>query len=394
MSPRTRLAVAVVSTALIGYIAAGSLLSRVLGDSSYGQLAIFNEVVRLVLDAYVEPVNVDRAMAGARQGMSDALDGDSAYLEPEDFRIAQQPLHEGDADVGLVVTRRFAFVMIVAPRPGSAAAKAGLRAGDIVKTIDGRHTRQMPAIVADRALHGAPGSSVKLAILRAGADPFDVTLVRERMLPAAPESRTLDASTGYLRVSDFTPATADEVRTKVEALKKGGAKSLVLDLRDAAWGAPGDGVKVAEVFLKGGPIGKLVGRHAEEQLFQADPSRSSWSGPLVVLTNNGTAGPAEVVAAAIADAERAKLVGERTFGRAGISRTIPLPDGGLILTTAKYVSPKGTAIHGEGLKPAVAVDATPDEDEDLPKDAPRPDHILDKALEVLHGTAPAARAAA
>src|SRR5512135_1696098 len=113
MSPRTRLAVAVASTALIGYIAVGSLLGRVLGDTSYGQLSIFNEVVKLVLEAYVEPVNIDRAMAGARQGMADALDGDSAYLDPEELKLYEQPARDTDADVGLVLTRRFSFVMVV-----------------------------------------------------------------------------------------------------------------------------------------------------------------------------------------------------------------------------------------------------------------------------------------
>jgi len=386
MSPRVRLAVAVVSTALIGYVAVGSLLGRVLGDTSYGQLAIFNEVTRLVLDAYVEPVNLDHAMAGARQGMADALDGDSTYLDPEEFRLYQQPAKEGDAEVGLVLTRRFAFVMVVAARPGSPAAKGGLRAGDLIKTIDERHTRTMPAVVAERLLRGAPGSSVKLGILRAGADPFDLSVVRERVSPSAPQGRMVDGSVAYLKVSDFTPATADDVRTQVEALKKGGARELLLDLRDAAWGTPTDGVKVAEAFLKGGPVAKLVGRRVEEQLLQADPARSAWSGPLVVLVNNGTAGPAEIVAASLADAGRAQLVGERTFGRAGVTRTLALPEGGLVLTTAKYVSPKGTAIHGEGLKPSVAVDATPDSDEDLPADAPRPDRIFDKGLEVLRGT--------
>ena len=107
----------------------GSLLGRALGDTSYGQLAIFNEVVRLVLDAYVEPVNLDRAMAGARLGMTDALDGDSSYLDAEEYKLVQQPLAETDADVGLVLTRRFAFLMVVAARPGSPAAKAGLAAG-------------------------------------------------------------------------------------------------------------------------------------------------------------------------------------------------------------------------------------------------------------------------
>ena len=319
MSHRTRLVVALVSTGLIGYIAVGSLLGRVLGDTSYGQLAIFNEVVRLVLDAYVEPVNLDRAMAGARLGMADALDGDSSYLDPEQFRLVQQPAREADAEVGLVLTRRFSFAMVVAARPGSPADKAGLRPGDILKSIDERHTRPMPAVVAERLLRGAPGSSVKLGILRAGADPFDVTIVRERVLPAAPQSRILEGETGYVKVADFTPATAEDLRTRIEGLARDGAARLVLDLRNAAWGAPADGVKVAELFLQGGPVAKLVGRRTEERLFEADAARSAWSGPLAVLVDNGTAGPGEIVAAALLDAGRAKLVGERTFGRAAVA---------------------------------------------------------------------------
>ena len=373
---------ALVSTGLIAYIAVGSFLGRVLGDTSYGQLAIFNEVVRLVLDAYVEPVNLDRAMAGARLGMADALDGDSAYLDAEQFRLYQEPSKEGDAEVGLVLTRRFAFVMVVATRPGSPAERAGLRAGDLVKSIDERHTRPMPAVVADRLLRGAPGSTVKLGILRAGADPFDVSLVRERVSPAPPQGRMLDAETGYVKVQDFTPATAEDVRTQVEALKRGGAVRLVLDLRAAAWGAPEEGVKVAEIFLEGGAVAKLVGRRAEEKVLQADPARSAWAGRLIALVDSGTAGPGEVVAAALADAARAELVGERTFGRAALTRAVPLSEGGLVLTVAKYLSPKGTSIHGQGLEPALAVSSRT-EDEDLPADAPRPDRILEKALEVL-----------
>jgi len=394
MSHRARLLVALVSTGLIGYIAVGSLLGRVLGDTSYGQLAIFNEVVRLVLDAYVEPVNVDRAMAGARLGMSDALDGDSSYLDAEEFRLYQQPPKEAEAEVGVVLTRRFSFVMVVAPRPGSPAEKAGLRTGDILKTIDERHTRPMPAVVAERLLRGAPGSSVKLGVLRAGADPFDVTVVRERVLPAAPQGRMLEGGTGYVKVTDFTPTTAEDVRTHVEALKGQGAAQVLLDLRGAAWGSPADGARVAEIFLRGGPVAKLVGRRSEERLLQADAARSAWSGPLAVLVDNGTAGPGEIVAAALLDAGRAKLVGEHTFGRASVSKTVALPEGGLVLTVAKYVSPKGTAIHGEGLVPSVPVAAEREEDEDLPEGTAKPDRILEKALEVVKGDPPAAKAAA
>jgi len=394
MSHRTRLLVALASTGLIGYIAVGSFLGRVLGDTSYGQLAIFTEVVRLVLDSYVEPVNVDRAMAGARLGMSDALDGDSSYLDAEELRLYQQPPREADAEVGLVLTRRFSFVMVVAARPGSPAAKAGLQPGDILKTIDERHTRPMPAVVADRLLRGAPGSSVKLGVLRAGADPFDVTVVRERVLLSAPQGRMLEAGTGYVQVTDFGPATADDARALVEGLAREGAAQMVLDLREAAHGAPADGAKVAELFLQGGPVAKKVGRRAEEELLQADAARSAWSGPLVVLVDNGTAGPGEIVAAALLDAGRAKLVGERTFGRAAVTKTVPLPEGGLVLTVAKYMSPKGTSIHGQGLSPSVPVAADREEDEDLPEGTPRPDRILEKGLEVLKDEAPAEKAAA
>ena len=393
MSHRTRLLVALVSTGLIGYIAVGSLLGRVLGDTSYGQLAIFNEVVRLVIDSYVEPVNVDRAMAGARLGMSDALDGDSSYLDAEEFRLYQQPPKEDEAEIGVVLTRRFSFVMVVAPRPGSPAEKAGLRTGDILKTIDERHTRPMPAVVAERLLRGAPGSSVKLGVLRAGADPFDVTVVRERVLPAAAQGRMLEGGTGYVKVTDFTPTTAEDVRTQVEALKREGATHMLLDLRGAAWGAPADGARVAEIFLQGGPVAKLVDRRKEERLLQADAARSAWSGPLAVLVDNGTSGPGEIVAAALLDAGRAKLVGEHTFGRASVSKTVALPEGGLVLTVAKYVSPKGTSIHGEGLAPSVPVAAQREEDEDLAEGA-KPDRILEKALEVVKGDATAAKAAA
>jgi carboxyl-terminal processing protease len=383
MSHRTRLFLALVSTGLIGYIAVGSLLARVMGDTSYGQLAIFNEVVRMVIDSYVEPVNIDRAMAGARLGMADALDGDSAYLDPEEFRLYQQAPKEPDGEVGLVLTRRFSFVMVVAARPGSPAEKAGLRPGDILKSIDERHTRPMPAVVADRLLRGAPGSSVRLGILRAGADPFDVTVVRERVLPVAPSGKMLEGGTGYVRVADFGPNVADETRAQVEALKREGARRLVLDLRSAAWGAPADGAKVAELFLQGGPVAKRVGRRTDELLLQADASRNAWPGPLVALVGNGTAGPGEIVAAALADAGRAKLVGERTFGRAAESKAVPLPEGGLVLTVAKYMSPKGTSIHGEGLTPSVPVASQRDEDEDLPEGTKPPDRILEKGLDVL-----------
>jgi carboxyl-terminal processing protease len=365
-------------------VAVGSLLARALGDTGYGQLAVFNEVIRLVLDAYVEPVEVDRTMAGARLGMTDALDGDSAYLDAEQFAEYERGDAGDDADIGAMLTRRFGYLMIVAARPGSPADEAGLRSGDLIQSIGDRRTRTVPAVIGQRLLSGAPGSSVKLGILRAGSDPFETSVVRERLVAAPPEGRMLDDTTGYVRVYDFPAGTGDAVRTRVEVLRRDGATRMILDLRDAAWGEPAAAAEVAELFLDGGVVATLVGRRVSETTLEADPSRTAWSGPLVVLVNSGTAGPGEIIAAALADRAGATLVGEATFGRAALTRPIALPEGGLILTVAKYMSPSGISIHGDGLQPGVPV-SPPDthaEDEDEGRDGR--DRILEKGLEVLN----------
>jgi carboxyl-terminal processing protease len=384
MTPRARLAIALTSTLLVGYVALGSLLGRVLGDTTYGQLALFNEVLRIVLDAYVEPVNVDRAMNGARLGLTDALDGDSAYLDADEFRAYQAGGRDNDAEIGVILSRRVSFLMVVTVKAGSPAAKAGIRPGDLVKTIDGRHSRPLSAVTGQRLLRGAPGSVVKLALLRIGSpDPVTMDVVRERLIPVPAQGRMLDGGAAYVKIGEFTPKVTDEVRADVEGFKRAGARQLVLDLRGAGHGDLSEGVKMAELFMKGGVVAKVAGARAEEQVLNADPARSVWDRPMAVLTDNGTSGAGEIVAAALLDAGRASVVGEPTFGRAPIQRAVVLPEGGLVLTVARYVSPKGTAIHGKGVTPSVPVQDRADDD--AGEGAPAGDPILEKALEVLRG---------
>jgi len=383
MTARGRLAIALASTVLVAYVALGSLLGRVLGDTTYGQLALFNEVLRIVLDAYVEPVNVDRAMNGARLGLTDALDGDSAFLDADEFRAYQAAGRETDAEIGVILSRRVSFLMVVSTRAGSPADKAGVRPGDLVKTIDGRHSRPLSAVAGQRLLRGAPGSVVKLALLRVGSDPVAVDVVRERLTPIAAIGRMLDGGAAYVKVGEFTSKVTDEVRADVEGFKRAGARQLVLDLRGAGHGELSEGVKMAELFMKGGVVAKVAGARAEEQVLNADPARSVWDRPMAVLTDNGTSGAGEILAAALLDAGRASVVGEPTFGRAPIQRAVVLPEGGLVLTVARYMSPKGTAIHGKGVTPSVPVQDRADED--APEGAPAGDPILEKALEVLRG---------
>ncbi|PYQ15981.1 MAG: hypothetical protein DMF80_06660, partial [Acidobacteria bacterium] len=167
------------------------------GDTTYGQLSVFNEVVRLVLEAYVEPVNLDRAMAGARLGLTDALDGDSAYLDDDEVKLYNQASKD-DADVGLLLSRRGPFLMVVSSRAGSPGEKAGIKAGDVIKTIDGRQSRPLSAPVGQRLLRGAPGSVVKLTLMRSGSDSVEVSLVRERAVMPSSRARVLADGNGYL----------------------------------------------------------------------------------------------------------------------------------------------------------------------------------------------------
>ena len=400
MSPRVRLLVALASTSIVAYTLLGSLPGRVAGDTTYGQLAVFNEVVRLVNEAYVEPVNMDRALASADLGLTEALDGDSSYLDETEWKAFQDPASQGpaEAEIGVTLTRRFAFLLVVATRPGSPAERAGLRAGDVIKTIDGRHTRAIPAVVGERLMRGAPGSAVKLAVFRGRTEPVEISVTRERLAPQPVRGRRLEQGPGYLRLPDFDGQTAEEARAQLEALKREGVKSVVLDLRGVATGDVASAVAVAELFLEGGPVTKLAGRSAAEKSWTADAARRAWDGGLAVLIDHGTAGPAEIVAAALADAGRAQVVGERSFGRAAVQKAIALPRGGLVLTVARYTSPKGAVLHGKGVEPTTAVKPAEREDEDedgdlapgtepapapTPPEAPKSDPILDKAIELL-----------
>lgn len=377
MSARGRLVVALASTGVIFYIAVGSVLGRVMGDTTYGQLTVFNEVIRMVLDSYVEPVNLDRTMAGAYRGLAEALDGDSAYLDAEQFKAYQEPSHRPLADVGLVLTRRYSFIMVVGTRPDSPARKAGIRTGDLLKTIEGQHTRPIPAEVGERMLQGAPGSSVHLQIMRPGTDLLDLDLVRERLTGTPPKGEMIGDGLARLEIPEFSDLTARQVRDELDGLRASGAHGLVLDLRGTCYGPLDQGVEVARLFVKTGLVAKVSGRRVADKTFEAEPRDVAWNLPVVVLVDRGTAGAGEILAAALEDSAAAHLVGEQTFGEAGVQQAFPLPEGGLVLTVAKYLTPKGKPIHGAGLEPTDEVRAKTAEEEGVP------DPYLEKAREIL-----------
>ena len=380
MTSRSRFALSLASTAFVLYLASGPLMRKALGDTGYTQLSIFHEVVSMIRETYVDPVNMDRTLEAAEAGLLEALDGDSGYLDATEFKELQSG-KRGVADTGIVLGRRFGFLTVVATRPASPARKAGIKAGDFIKFIDGKHTHGLTVVKGERLLAGDPGTPVKIAIFKSGTEATETALVREKPAAGVPVARLLDGGVGYLAVSDLGDSALTSVRSSLQDLQAQGASSLILDLRSSASGPLGNAAPLAELFIKGGVVAKLASRNAAEQTLVAKETTRPFTGPLALLVDRGTAGASEIAAGCLIDSGRAALFGENTFGRAGIQKPIPLDSGGgLLLTVSRYLTPKGQPINGKGLTPKTLV-RNP-ESPDL-FGTPGKDPVLDKAIETL-----------
>ena len=380
MTSRTRTLVLAVSIPLIAFVVIGGYLGQALAkDGTYQHLRVFQDVVSLVLNNYVEEVDTTRAMDGAMRGLADGLDPDSAYLSPELAGTVGATLAANTADVGLELTRQY-YLRVVSARDGSPAAKAGLRPGDFIRAIDNRPTRDMSAYEGARLLRGAPGSTVSLLVLRGNAaDPHEVALVRERTAGPEITSRLQSANTGYIRIAEFSKETPARLKQAVDGLAKQQATRYVIDLRGTARGDLDDGVAAARLFVKSGTLAVKQGKGDVRELVVANAGDGAVTAPVVLLINQGTAGAAEVFAAALDDNDRAELVGEQTLGRAARQRLIRLPDGsGLLLTNLRYLTPDANAIHEKGLSPDVDVEQP---EVEFGMEPPAGDPTLEKALE-------------
>jgi carboxyl-terminal processing protease len=318
-------------------------------------------------------------MNGAMRGLADSLDADSAYLSPEEMRQAQSGAALPAGDVGLELTRQY-YLRVISVRDNSAAAKAGLRTGDYVRMIDDKPTRELSVWEGTRALRGAPGSKVKLTIIRgSAADPHVVDLVREAAPSREVSGRMAAPGVGYVRVAAIGSNTAEQVKSQIAELTKGGASKLVVDVRRTA-GSPLDaGIALARLFVGSGTLAMTESRNGPRETIAASSGDGSITLPTEVLVDTGTTGAAELFASALQGNKRADLIGERTLGRAAVQTLVKLPDGsGLWLSTTRYLTPDGTALHEKGLEPTVAVDGP--EAVDFGQPSPTADPILDQAI--------------
>jgi len=352
-------------------------------DGAYRQMHVYAEVLKRVQTDYVTEPNIDNVTTGALHGLLESLDADSSYLTPTEYRIYKERPATGAAQVGITVSKRFGYAVVVSVLPGSAADKEHIADGDVIESIGDQSTRELSLAVIRLLLEGKPGSNLTLSVVRPRkADPDKLTLIRSISAPPPLAEQQYEGATIlYLKPGALTTSRVDEIAAQLKAIGK--SHKVLLDLRDSSGGDPLQGLRLANFFIKQGTMAALEGQKFPRQTFNADPSKFLTDAPLAVLVNRGTFGPAELTAAAIEDAKRGDVVGERTFGEGSEQKTIELPDGAaLLLTVAKYQTPGGKKIQDEAVIPTVPVgSAFDDDDEETPQ--VKGDEPLDKALALL-----------
>lgn len=323
-------------------------------------------VYNAVKEAYVEPVDDKTLMQSAIRGLLFDLDPHSVYMEHETAEEFDEASRGSYGGVGVELQRQpDGSLRVIAPIDDTPAARAGIKAGDIITAIDGKPFKPDEGDTSG-PLRGEPGSKVTLTVVRENKPkPFDITLTRETIRIVSVKSRMLEPGYGYLRIASFQADTAADFDRQLDKLREqagGKLRGLVIDLRSNPGGLLTSAVQIADSLLEKGRIVSTRGRvPISDAEFGATPGDRSGGAPVVVLVDAGSASASEVLAAALRDNQRARVVGSRTFGKGSVQTVLPLDNGDSVkLTTARYYTPSGKSIQALGIIPDVELHAAKD----------------------------------
>jgi len=328
---------------------------------TYRLLNLFGDVFERIRADYVEKPTDEELIESAITGMLTALDPHSSYMNKKRYKDMQVDTRGEFGGLGIQVTMEAGFVKVISPIDDTPAFRAGIEAGDFVTHLDGETVQGMTLQQAVDKMRGKVGADIKLTVRRKDvAEPFDVTITRAVIKITSVRSR-LEKKIGYVRITSFTEQTDKGLKKAIDKFEKelgDDLQGIVLDLRNNPGGLLDQAVAVSDAFLEKGEIVSTRSRVLEDtNRYNARTGDLAKGKPVIVLLNGGSASASEIVAGALQDHRRAVILGTRSFGKGSVQTIMPLPGhGAMRLTTARYYTPSGRSIQGEGVTPDIIVE--------------------------------------
>ena len=335
-------------------------------DETYRQLSLFGDAFQLIRDDYVEDIEDETLISNAINGMLSSLDPHSSYLPDSDFKKMRERTKGEFGGLGIEITMEDGYVKVVSPIDETPAAKAGIKAGDLIVMIEDDDVLGMTLSEAVALMRGPVGSDITVTIRRGANTMFDVTLTRDVIKMRSVRHESYD-QVGYIRVTTFSEQTTPGLKKAINALQEEHGADLdgvILDLRNNPGGLLREAISVSDAFLEEGEIVSTRGRKDNQNSRHYATSGDLLDGlPIVVLINSGSASASEIVAGALKDHKRAIIMGTRSFGKGSVQSIIPMPGHGAIrITTARYYTPSGVSIQSTGIEPDIDVELAVVED--------------------------------
>jgi carboxyl-terminal processing protease len=370
MGPRTTLLP--LATLVVGF-SCGLAVSAIAGPGSFKRLAVFSKALSIIESRYIDEREPESLIYDAIGGLTQGLDDHSVFLDPSAYRELREVTRGEYSGIGVDVMRKDGALRIERVLPGSPAEEAGLQDGDVIVRVDDTQLAEVGASVLAELIRGDRGTQVLLGVLRPGVtDVLSFSVRRERIKTESVFVERLPRGVLKLRIARFQRDTYEEVLAALAAARSegpGSVRGLILDLRDNPGGYLSEAVELANLWIDSGSLVSTMGRGAVGDADLATEKGTDLATPIAVIVDSGSASASEVLAGALRDHGRARVIGYPTYGKASVQQFFDLPDGSALkLTTARYLTPGGHRIHGSGITPDLGLGPRGASEPDIPLD--------------------------